>query len=101
MKDRPWRGSRNAGDRLDIGIQTSLWNGHLKPSGITPTIVDGIVLTRIALPIIDGLDAYRVFQMPPLISTTGGAPSLSSSATKPRPSWGFTPIKSKALPEMN
>ena len=57
MKDRPWRGSRNTGDRWDIGIQTSLWNGHLKPSGITPTIVAGIVLTRTALPIIAGSDA--------------------------------------------
>ena len=39
--------------------------------------------------------------MPPLINTTGGAPSLSSSATKPRPSWAFTPITSNALAEMN
>src|SRR6266446_1991576 len=73
MKGRCCRGPRNTGDRCDIGIQTSLWNGHLNPSGMTPTIVAGIVLTRTALPMMDRSEAYRDFQIPPLINATAGA----------------------------
>ena len=39
----PGVGVREArGGRCAIGIQTSCWNGHLKPSGITPMIVAGM-----------------------------------------------------------
>ena len=88
---------RSAGGRWVIGVHTSCWNGHLKPSGITPMIVAGMALAVTGLPIMSGSEAYRDFQMPPLINTTGGAFGASSASTNPRPNTGWTPIRSNAF----
>ena len=77
-------GSVKSGDRATSSVPAN-------PSGVTPTIVNGFLLMRMALPTMFGLRSKRRVQCWCVMVATGGAPGLSSSSVSVLPSAAPTP----------
>src|SRR5258708_13740133 len=70
-----------------------------KPGALTPTTVNGRLLSRIDCPITDGLPLKRRCQYAYASTTTGGEPERSSALPNKRPPAAGTPRALKGFAE--
>src|SRR6202040_1598016 len=74
----------------DVGMYTSLSTGYCGTGGSTPTTVWTLSFISNVFPTMSGSEPNLFFQYSWLKTSTGGAPSLSSSGKKVRPIKGLT-----------